>query len=66
MTQLIKDIKSFCLDNYEAGFDTCIECWDTDDYAEFIADHNITSVAEFAKAYQPSIDYANEIKATAF
>jgi phage terminase large subunit-like protein len=63
---LVDDIKAFCVDNYEAGYDACVECWDTADYQEWIHDYKVTSVEGFAKSYQFMIDHANDIRSTAF
>jgi len=66
MTQLVADIKAFCLANYEAGYDAVVECWDAQDYVEFVEDWNISSVKGFVEAYAPVIDNRREIESTAF
>lgn len=66
MTQLLADIKAFCLAHYEEGYDSCVECWDDRDYVEFIEENNVKSVDDFVKEYAPVIGHANEIRSTAF
>jgi hypothetical protein len=66
MSTLVADIKAFCLAEYEAGYDTCVECWDAEDYVEFVADHDIESIDDFKKAYAPVMDRRREIENTAF
>lgn len=66
MDLFVKQIKAFCKKNYNNGYDAVVECWDNSDIIEFIEQHNITSVAEFKKAYAPFIEHRNEVKATAF
>jgi hypothetical protein len=63
---LVESIKSFCLANYENGYDICIESWNDSDYIEFIKDFKITSVENFVKSYAFLIDYANLITSTRF
>tara|TARA_R110000868_G_scaffold297179_2_gene557483 strand:- start:1239 stop:1445 length:207 start_codon:yes stop_codon:yes gene_type:complete len=63
---LVESIKSFCLANYENGYDTCIECWGYADYVEWIEDFKVTSVEKFVESYAFMIDHANEITSTGF
>ncbi len=66
MDKLIADIKAFCLANYSEGYDSVIECWDTEDYTDFIARNQIKNLADFIAEYAVIIDYKNEIRSTAF
>jgi len=66
MKTLILEIKQFCRSNYESGYDSCVECWDSSDYAEWIEDHNIASVEDFVKSYACIIERRSEILSTAF
>jgi hypothetical protein len=34
----IQAMRAWCLENYELGADTMVECWDTDDYQRLIED----------------------------
>jgi hypothetical protein len=36
MEKLIEEMKAWCLENYDKGADTMVECWDTEDYVELI------------------------------
>lgn len=36
MEKLVEEMKQWCVDNYENGADTMVECWDTEDYLELI------------------------------
>lgn len=38
MENVIKEMKAWCVENYEAGADTMVECWDDEDYAELITE----------------------------
>jgi hypothetical protein len=33
----ITAMKQWCMDNYDQGADTMVECWGTEDYAELFA-----------------------------
>ena len=66
MKQLVDAIRAFCLAKYEEGYDTCIECWGTEDYVDWIEEHDIQSVSDFQKSYQFEIAHRREIEATAF
>ena len=66
LPELIRRLEAFCMENYENGYDTCVECWGKADYEEFINDCNITSVDDFVKAYADIIAHANEIRSTAW
>lgn len=63
---LVDQIKQFCIDNYENGYDACVECWDTKDYEEFIAENNVTSVEQFVVEYAPVIEHVEDIRSLAF
>jgi len=66
MTDLIKEIKKFCKENYLNGYDRCVECWDESDYQEWINDYNINSVESFIESYSFMIERAEDIISTAF
>lgn len=66
MTALLNDIKAFCKENYENGYDAVVECWDDSDHMDFIQHNEITSVEQFKKAYAPMIERRQEIEATIF
>lgn len=34
MKDIIEQMKQWCMDNYENGADTMIECWSDEDYAD--------------------------------
>lgn len=34
--EVIKNMKAWCLENYENGADTMVECWDDQDYDDMI------------------------------
>jgi hypothetical protein len=34
--EVIKNMKAWCLENYENGADTMVECWDDGDYESLI------------------------------
>lgn len=34
--KLIEEMKAWCLENYDKGADTMVECWDTEDYHKLI------------------------------
>lgn len=34
--ETIAEMKAWCLENYENGADTMVECWDTSDYVDNI------------------------------
>lgn len=38
MEQTIKEMQAWCLENYEAGADTMVECWEEEDYANLITE----------------------------
>lgn len=38
MDKVIKEMKDWCLENYENGADTMVECWDDEDYANLITE----------------------------
>jgi hypothetical protein len=41
MVTEIDKMKQWCLDNYEQGADTMVECWDSTDYEDlFYTNHN--------------------------
>ena len=63
---LVDEVKAFCEANYEEGYDACVECWDTQDYQEFIDEWNVTSVEGFVKEYAPIKEHREDIQATAF
>lgn len=64
--RLIKNIKLFVLKNYENGYDTIAECWNLDDYVQWIERHNITTVDEFVASYAPVIERQEEMFNTIF
>ncbi len=66
MEKLILEIKQFCKDNYENGYDSCIECWGDSDYSEWINDFSISSLDGFIESYKFVIDRKLEIASTAF
>lgn len=37
-TDAIEQLKAWCLDNYESGADTMVECWDYADYQKLLDD----------------------------
>lgn len=45
MDEVIKEMKSWCLENYENGADTMVECWDEEDYANLITESPSTEQA---------------------
>lgn len=66
MQNLVTEIKTFCLANYENGYDTIVECYGNTDLIEYIEDHKITCLNDFIKSYAPMISYKNEVRSTAF
>lgn len=36
MDETIEQMKAWCLENYENGADTMVECWEDEDYANLI------------------------------
>jgi hypothetical protein len=43
----VEKMKAWCLDNYENGADTMVECWGDEDYANlFVTDTAFRTVAE--------------------
>ena len=36
MEKLVEEMKEWCVDNYENGADTMVECWGTEDYLDLI------------------------------
>ena len=63
---LLDDIRKFCLEHYEDGYDTIVEAYDDEELQTFIDDFKVTSVKSFIKEYQFLIDHRNEIRAEAF
>lgn len=35
--QTIQDMKQWCIDHYDQGADTMVECWNDDDYQELFS-----------------------------
>lgn len=66
MDKLIAEIKTFCLSNYDQGYDSIVECFDYADLVEYVQSNKITSLDDFVQSYAVIIDYKNEIKSTAF
>lgn len=66
METLILEIKKFCKDNYESGYDYCVECWGDSDFAEWIADFDVATVEGFVNSYAFMIERKSEILSTAF
>ena len=61
MQDQIKAMKQWCIDHYEQGADTMVECWGTQDYADLFVDHEgkpvtheqaWTSLKQLADIYQ--------------
>ena len=63
---LVQQIRDFCIRNYEDGYDTVVECWDQDDLAAYIDEHDIRSKGEVIAVYAPTRAYSAEIMAEAF
>jgi len=40
MKEVIEQMKQWCLDNYENGADTMVECWADEDYARLFTNHD--------------------------
>lgn len=66
MDKLIAEIKQFCIDNYENGYDAVVECWDYNDYIEWLSIGNKKTLDEFIKSYAVIIERRSEIESTAF
>lgn len=45
MDKTIKEMQAWCLENYENGADTMVECWDDEDYANLITESPSTEQA---------------------
>jgi hypothetical protein len=39
-TATIEAMKQWCMDNYDKGADTMVECWDDSDYEELFTSHD--------------------------
>ncbi len=59
---LLDNIRKFCLENYEEGYDEVVEAYDDEELQEFIDNFNVTSVKSFIKEYQFLIDHRNDIR----
>jgi hypothetical protein len=66
MNTLINDIKSYALENYDNGYDRVVECYADSDLAQLIDKQGIKTLDDFIAYYGVSIEYAEEIKATAY
>jgi len=64
MTKLIDNIRKYCIENYENGYDSCVECWDEDDYIFWVLDNNVKSVKGFIKSYAFIIKRDEEMQKT--
>jgi hypothetical protein len=41
----VESLKAWCLENYEKGADTMVECWETSDYEEMLTQYGEDSLA---------------------
>jgi len=48
MNDEIKAMKQWCMDNYDKGADTMVECWSDSDYAELFSFEGETFTAKQA------------------
>ena len=40
MNEVIEQMKQWCLDNYDQGADTMVECWADQDYVDLFTSHD--------------------------
>ena len=48
MNEQIKAMKQWCMDNYDKGADTMVECWGDHDYADLFVQDGAPRTAEEA------------------
>jgi len=51
LSNLVMEIKSYCLNNYDQGWDHPIECWSDVDYLDYIYKYKIRTLKDFVKDY---------------
>jgi hypothetical protein len=49
MNDEIKAMKQWCMDNYDRGADTMVECWGDEDYAELFVSHTAEEAWDLLK-----------------
>ena len=70
--ELIEKAKTFCLDNYENGFDSFVECYENDEWIELATKENgelmtwNELLTEIKITQKIRADYAAEISAEIF
>lgn len=63
---LLAEIREFCKENYNDGYDVVVEAYDDAELQEFIDQWDVDSVDKFAMAFQFIIDYRADIVAEIF
>jgi len=63
---LLQEIRKYCVEHYEEGYDVVVEAYDDEDLQGFIDDYKVTSVKQFVKEFQFLIDHRNEMMSTGY
>tara|TARA_R110000744_G_scaffold362729_1_gene470842 strand:+ start:129 stop:335 length:207 start_codon:yes stop_codon:yes gene_type:complete len=64
--RLAGEIKAFCNDNFESGYDVPAMCWEDIEYLDWIEEFNVTGIDSFIDSYSFMIEHRKEIQSTAF
>lgn len=63
----IEKMKQWCMDNYNCGADTMVECWDDSDYAELFIDQSTKQAWKILKNIASIyLDQQNDARNSAF
>lgn len=65
-TRYVAKLKKLAMENYEKGGHRAIECWDANDWMEFVSRGDKSPVVEFRKLMKLWNDQEEDIRGTAF
>jgi hypothetical protein len=63
--KLASEIKAFCNDNFENGYDVPAMCWEDAEYLDWVEKWNVTDIESFIESYAFVIEHRKEIQSTA-